>query len=96
MKTEPIGTLGVIKITENGMIANVNLDSSYRSDLMIKLFQLEDRQFKLEFKYTDLQRVREELYSMGYTHLDKDILRVQKKIEAEIKFIKRVMKKLVL
>jgi hypothetical protein len=90
----PIGTVGKIKITENGMIANVNLDNSYRSDLMIKLYQLEERQYKLEFKKFDLQRIREEIKSMGYAGMDKLLLKVEKQIDEEIKFLKRVMKKL--
>ena len=90
----PIGTVGKIKITENGMIANVNLDNSYRSDLMIKLYQLEERQYKLEFKKFDLQRIREEIKSMGYVGMEKILLKVEKQIDAEIKFIQRVMKKL--
>lgn len=90
----PIGTVGKIKITEDGMIANVNLDNSKRSDLMLHLFKLEDRQFKLEFNYVDIQKIREEIKTLGYEQIDKDLLRVQKKIDKEVKFIKKLMKAL--
>lgn len=91
---ETIGTVGKIKITDKGMIANVNLNNDYRNNLMLLLFKLEDKQFKLDFKYADIQRIREEIKQMGYTEIDLALFRVQKKILKEIKSIKKIMKKL--
>lgn len=92
---EPIGTVGKIKITENGMIANVNLDNSSKSNFMIYLLKLEDRQFNLEFKYADIQKMRQDFNTMGYIEIDLALSRVQNKIQKEIKIIKRLIKILV-
>ena len=92
---EAIGTVGKITINNNGMIANVNLNDSNGSNLMFHLLKLEDRQFNLEFKIADIERIRQDIQKMGYKEMDLALLRAQKKIYKEVKVIKRFMKNLV-
>lgn len=91
---EAIGTVGKITISNDGMIAKVNLDNSNRNNLILCLLKLEDRQFNLEFKIADIERIRQDIQKMGYEDVDLALLRAQKKLFKEVKSIKRLMKNL--
>ena len=92
---EAIGTVGKITISNDGMIAKVNLDNSNRSNLILCLLKLEDRQFNLEFKILDIERIRQDIQKMGYENIDLALSRAQKKLHKEVKVIKRLQKNLV-
>ena len=88
-------TIGKITISNDGMITNLNLNDSNRKNLMFHLLNLEDRQFNLEFKIADIERIRQDIQQMGYTEMDLALSRAQKKIHKEVKIIKRIIKNFV-
>lgn len=89
---EKIGTVGKIKITENGMIANVSLDNTYRNKILIEIYKLEDRILILEFKYAGLEQLKIGLDDEKSAWLKKTFTMAQKKIQKEINSIKRTIK----
>lgn len=89
---EKIGTIGKIKITKNGMIANVKLDNTYRNKVLIEIYKLEDRILFLEFKYAGLEQLKEGLDDEKSAWLKKTFTMAQKKIQKEINSIKRTLK----
>lgn len=91
---EKIGTVGKIRITEDGMIANVKLDNTFRNKILMQIYKLEDRILILEFKYVGLEQLKIGLDDENSEWLLKTFTRNQKKIQKEINSIKRTMKKL--
>ncbi len=89
---EKIGTIGKIKITEDGMIANVNLDNTYKNKVLIEIFKLEDRILMLEFKYVGLEQLKIGLDDEKSIWLKKTFTMAQKEIQKEINSIKRRIK----
>lgn len=89
---EKIGTVGKIKITENGMIANIKLDNTYRNKVLIEIYKLEDRILILEFKYAGLEQLKAGLDDEKSAWLKKTFTMAQKKIQKEINSIKRTLK----
>lgn len=89
---EKIGTIGKIKITKNGMIANVKLDNTYRNKVLIEIYKLEDRILFLEFKYAGLEQLKEGLDDEKSVWLKKTFTIAQNKIQKEINSIKRTLK----
>ena len=91
---EKIGTVGKIKITENGMIANVILDNTYRNKILIEIYKLEDRIIFLEFKYAGLEQLKNGLDDEKSLWLKKTFTIAQNKIQKEINSIRRTIKKI--
>jgi hypothetical protein len=89
---EKIGTIGKIKITNEGMIANVKLDNTYRNKVLIEIYKLEDRILILEFKYAGLEQLKIGLDDEKSAWLKKTFTMAQKKIQKEINSIKRTLK----
>lgn len=89
---EKIGTIGKIKITNEGMIANVKLDNTYRNNVLIEIYKLEDRILFLEFKYAGLEQLKIGLDDEKSAWLKKTFIMAQKKIQKEINSIKRTLK----
>ena len=88
----PIGTVGKIKITENGMIANVKLDNTFNNRVFMEVYRLEDRIIDLEFKYVRLEEMRKELEDKNFNWLAKSYMILQKKIQKEIRSIQKTIK----
>lgn len=88
----PIGTVGKIKITEDGMIANVKLDNTLRNKVLIEIYKLEDKIIKLEFKYFGLEQLKKGLDDENSVWLKNTFSKTQKKIQKEINSIKRTIK----
>lgn len=91
---EKIGTVGKIRITEDGMIANVKLNNTFRNKILMQIYKLEDRILTLEFKYVGLEQLKIGLDDEKSEWLIKTFTRNQKKIQKEINSIKRTIKKL--
>lgn len=91
---EKIGTIGKVKITEDGMIANVNLDNTYRNKVLIEIYKLEDRILILEFKYVGLEQLKNGLDDEKSLWLKKTFTIAQNKIQKEINSIRRTIKKI--
>ena len=89
---EKIGTLGKIKITEDGMIANVNLDNTFNNKVFMEVYKLEDKIFDLEFKYMRLEEMKKECESNNLTWLANSFLITQKKIKKQIKSFEKTIK----
>ena len=89
---KPIGTVGKIKITENGMIANVKLDNTFNNRVFMEVYKLEDRIIFLEFKYARLEEMRKELEDKNSIWLAKSFFILQKKIQKEIKSLQKTIK----
>lgn len=88
----PIGTVGKIRITKNGMIANINLDNTLRNKILIDIYKLEDRILMLEFKYVGLEQLKQGLDDEKSAWLKKTFTIAQNKIQKEINSIKRSIK----
>lgn len=88
----PIGIVGKIKITENGMIANVKLDNTFNNRVFMEVYRLEDRIIDLEFKYVRLEEMRKELEDKNFNWLAKSYMILQKKIQKEIRSIQKTIK----
>lgn len=88
----PIGTVGKIKITQDGMIANINLDNTLRNKILIDIYKLEDRILILEFKYVGLEQLKKGLDDEKLVWLKNTFSKNQKKIQKEINSIKRTIK----
>lgn len=89
---EKIGTLGKIKITEDGMIANVNLDNTFNIMVFMEVYKLEDKIFDLEFKYMRLEEMRREIKDKDLEWLDNCYISVQKKIKKQIRSLAKTIK----
>ena len=89
---EKIGTLGKIKITEDGMIANVNLDNTFNNKVFMEVYKLEDKIFDLEFKYMRLEEMRREIKDKDLEWLDNCYVITQKKIKKQIRSLAKTIK----
>jgi phage host-nuclease inhibitor protein Gam len=89
---ERIGTVGKIKITKEGMIADVKLDNNFRNRVFMEVYKLEDRIIDLEFKYARLEEMKKELEAKNSTFLVKSFIIIQKKIKKEIKSLQKTIK----
>lgn len=95
---EPIGTLGKIKITEKGMIANVVLNDTKRNIILHKYFILQSELDMLEFKYLKFTILAKDNKKVGNLEtakmfesakpaLKKQINKLNKKIAILAKFL---------
>ena len=91
---EPIATIAGIKITENGMIANVNLNNSRFNKIMVELYRLEDKVLMLEFKYTTIVQLIKDLTDYNCLETAKALTNSNKKLFKEIKGLKKTIKNL--
>lgn len=89
---EKIGIIGSIKISENGMIANVKLDNTYRNNIIIEIYKIEDRILFLEFKYYRIGEMIKEIEDKNLIWLEKSYKLLQRKIDKEIRSLKRTIK----
>lgn len=87
-----IGTIGSIKVTENGMIANINLDNTFRNKVIIEIYKLEDRISMLEFKYLGIEQMKKDLDADKNAWLIKAFSSLQKKIQKEIKSLQKTIR----
>lgn len=91
---EKIGEVASIKIKDNGMIANISLDNTRRNEIMFHLFAFEDRIFFLEFKVIGLSEMIKEIDEKNLPYLVKTLEISKKKMEKEIRGLKRTMNKI--
>ena len=95
---EPIGTLGKIKITENGMIAKVVLNDTKRNMILHKYFILQSKLDMLEFEYLKLMTFAKDhkfagnletakMFENAKPELKKQINKLEKKIAILAKFL---------
>ena len=89
---EKIGTLGKIKITDDGMIANIKLDNTFNNKVFMEVYKLEDKIFDLEFKYMRLEEMRKECETNNLIWLANSFLITQKKIKKQIKSFQKTIK----
>ncbi len=90
----PIATLGKIKVSENGIIANVKLDDTFRNKLLLEFFRIEDRLVNLEFKYATNIITIKEFKLIGNIETAKLLEAAQISINKEIISLRKTLKKL--
>ena len=91
---KPIGTVGKIKITENGMICNVNLDSTMKNTILVNIYTLEDKIFFIDFKRVGILEIIKELEQKNCPLTVKALKLTIKKMDKEIKQIQKTMNNL--
>jgi phospholipid N-methyltransferase len=91
---EVIENIAGFKISENGMIANIELNNDLRNKVLLNLFKLEDKIFFLEFKSIAISELIKELKERQCDLIVKSLELTQKKIKKEIKEINKTMKNL--
>lgn len=95
---ESIGTLGKIKITENGMIANIVLDDTKRNIILHKYFILHSKLDMLNFEYIKFTILAKDnkkagnletakMFENAKPPLKKEINKLNKKISILAKFL---------
>jgi hypothetical protein len=90
----PIGTVGKIKITEDGMIANVKINDTLRYKVIKNIYNLEDKIFFIEFKRIGLLEIIRELDKRNCSLTVEALKHTIKKMDKEIKEIRKSIKHL--
>ena len=91
---KPIGTVGKIKVTENGMIANVSLDNTLRNKVLMNIYTLEDKIFFIDFKRVGILEIIKELEQRNCPLTVEALKLTIKKMDKEIKQIQKTMNNL--
>jgi hypothetical protein len=91
---KPIGTIGKIKVTENGMIAKVSLDNTLRNKVLINIYTLEDKIFFIDFKRVGILEIIKELEQKNCPLTVEALKLTIKKMDKEIKQIQKTMNNL--
>lgn len=91
---KPIGTVGKIKIGENGMIAKVNLDNTLRNKVLMNIYNLEDKIFFIDFKRVGILEIIKELEQRNCSLTVEALKLTIKKMDKEIKQIQKSIKNL--
>ncbi len=91
---KPIGTVGKIKVAENGMITNVTLDNTLRNKVLMNIYTLEDKIFFIDFKRVGILEIIKELEQRNCPLTVKALKLTIKKMDKEIKQIQKTMNNL--
>lgn len=86
---KPIATVGKIKITEDGMIANLSLDNTLRNKVLMNIYTLEDKIFFIDFKRVGILEIIKELEQKNCPLIVQSLKLSIKKMDKEIKQIQK-------
>lgn len=86
---KPIGTVGKIKIAEDGLIAKVTIDNTLRNKVLINIYNLEDKIFFIDFKRIGILEIIKELEQRNCPLTVKSLKLTIKKMDKEIKEIQK-------